>query len=476
MRMLWRKRPSRAAPWLALTLCGCAPTINTSEVKLDVPAHYSQAPGVETPMLDWWRSFHAPELTRLIDQGRKANLDIAAAVARIEQADAAARLAAVPLLPSLTANGSATRARSSAFDGRVPSFRNTFQGVLNASYEIDFWGKNRAAAQASEFSAVADRYDAETVRLSAEASIANVYFAILAARERQRIVGDNLKAANRVLDLINQRLAVGTATALDQAQQQAVVANLRAEIPPLALSAAQNTDALALLIGRAAPRQKPPGGKLMAARIPPVRPGLPSDLLIRRPDIAFAQASLSANSANLVAARAAFFPTFDLTAQGGFESLMLRTLLDPKNALISAASSVSQPIFDNGKLQANFDEVKGKQDELIADYKKAVLSAFSDVEKALASQRYEAELETLQRASLAASQRAYELSEQRLREGTVDLVTVLNTQTTLFNVEDQLVQTRLARLQAAVNLYQALGGGWPTITRPKPAPAMKIIR
>ena len=415
-------------------------------------------------MLDWWKAFHLPELTKLSERTLAANLDISAAVARIEQADAQARLAGVALLPVLSGSANVTNSQSSAFDAnRKAPARTTHDIGLNASYELDFWGKNRATALASENSALASRYDSETVRLTALTATANTYFQILAARERLRLVNENLTLANRVLTLIKQRLAVGTATALDSAQQESVVNNLRANVPPFQQSIAQNTAVLGVLVGQAPERLKVPGGNLRAAAIPRVTPGLPSDLLVRRPDIAFAQAQLEASKANLVAARAAFFPTIQLTAQGGFQSLALNTLLDPKNTFYSLAAGLTQPIFDGGKLQGNFDQIKGRQDELIADYKKAVISGFSDVEKALAAIRYLATQEGLQRQSLASSQHAFELAEQRMKEGTVDLVTVLNTQQSLFSVQDALVQTRLARLQAAVSLYQALGGGWPHV-------------
>ena len=416
-------------------------------------------------MLDWWKAFHLPELTRLSERTLAANLDITAAVARIEQADAQARLAGVALLPVLNGAANVANAQSSAFDAaRKPPARTTPDIGLNASFELDFWGKNRALRDASENSALASRYDTETVRLTALTATANTYFQILAARERLRLANENLVLANRVLTLIRLRLAVGTATALDSAQQESIVNNLRANVPPFQQSIAQNTAVLAVLVGQAPERLKTPGGTLRSAAIPQVRPGLPSDLLERRPDIAFAQSQLEASKANLVAARAAFFPTIQLTAQGGFQSLALNTLLDPKNTFYSLAAGLTQPIFDAGRLQGNFEQVKGRQDELIADYRKAVISGFSDVEKALAAIRYLAQQEALQRLSLASSQKAYELSEQRLKEGTVDLVTVLNTQQSLFSVQDALVQTRLARLLAAVSLYQALGGGWPKVT------------
>ena len=458
-RVLWRN------PALALLLAGCAPAIVDPKPNLDIPVSYTATPRGALPALEWWRAFHLPELTKFASEVLEDNLDIEAAVARIEQADAQARLAGVALLPNVSVSASANNSQGPAFDGPVkPAARTTHSASLTASYELDFWGRNRASAHAAEASSIALRYDAETVRLAALASTANTYFQILASRERLRLVDENLTLSNRVLKLIQDRLAAGTATALDAAQQETVVNNLRAQVPPFRQSIAQNSDVLAVLLGRAPQRLKPPGGKLNAAIVPQVAPGLPADLLLRRPDIASAELQLESAHASLEAARAAFFPTIQLTAQGGFQSFALNTLLDPKNSFYSLATSLTQPIFDAGRLQGGFEQAKGRQDELVANYRRSVISGLSDVERALAAIKYLAQQEALQRLSLASSQRAYELSEQRLKEGTVDLVTVLNTQQNLFSVQDALVQTRLARLQAVVSLYQALGGGWPHIT------------
>ena len=448
---------------LALPLAGCAPDIAKLDANLDIPASYAASPPGHVPALEWWRAFRMPELTAYAAEALDDNLDIEAAIARIRQADAQARISGAALLPSLSSANSVTNSQSSAFDGVRQDARTSHSIGLTASYELDFWGKNAATAKAAEATTLSTRFDAETVRLSALATAANTYFSILAARERLRLVSENLTLANRVLTLIRDRLAAGTATALDGAQQETVVNNLRAQIPPFRQSLAVNTYILAVLLGRAPERLKTPAGRLSAVTIPRVSPGLPASLLLRRPDIASAELQLQGAQASLEAARAAFFPSITLTGQGGFQSLALNTLLDPKNTFYSLAAGLTQPIFDAGRLQGQFEQTKGRQDELLANYRKSVISGFSDVEKALAAIRYLAEQEKLQMLALASSQRAYELSEQRLREGTVDLVTVLNTQQNLFSVQDALVQTRLARLQAAVSLYQALGGGWPRI-------------
>ena len=196
-------------------------------------------------------------------------------------------------------------------------------------------------------------------------------------------------------------------------------------------------------------------------------PGLPSELLTQRPDIREAEANLAAANANVYNARAQFLPSISLTGQGGYQSAIFRLLLRPESAIYSVAASLTQPIFEGGQLLGNLDLQKGKQDELLQNYRKAVISAFGDVENALDSIHETALRVQLQAQVVTSSRKAFNISEERLREGTIDLVTVLQTQQTLFTAEDTLAQAQLARLQAIVSLYQALGGGW----LPKPVEA-----
>jgi outer membrane protein, multidrug efflux system len=296
---------------------------------------------------------------------------------------------------------------------------------------------------------------------------ANAYFQVLAAQDRLRVARDNLASATRVLNLIQQRLQAGTASALDTAQQESLVNTQRAAIPPLEQTLRLNRVTLAVLMGRSPESVKVRGGSLRSIAYPRVTPGLPSELLTQRPDIREAEANLASANANVENARAQFLPSITLTGEGGYQSAILRTLLRPESAFFTLTAGLTQPIFEGGKLLGNLDLQKGKQDELLQNYRKAVISGFADVENALDDIRKTAEREKLQREVVTSSQRAFDISEQRLREGTVDLVTVLQTQQTLYVAQDALVQARLAHVQAIVSLYQALGGGW----LPKPVEA-----
>jgi NodT family efflux transporter outer membrane factor (OMF) lipoprotein len=463
---------------VTLPLGGCLLTGDKPQPALDIPPAYTFGPRkaaaaeAAIPSLDWWRTFRSRELNEIIEAACEGNLDIAAAIARIVQADANARIAGAALLPIIDFNGTAQHSQQSKTTGStnvisvsrsgasVAIINNNLTATLNASYEIDFWGKNRSLLRAAEETAVASRYDREVVGLTALVAAANAYFQVLAAQDRLRVARDNLASATRVLNLIQQRLQAGTASALDTAQQESLVNTQRAAIPPLEQTLRLNKVTLAVLMGRSPESVIIRGGSLRSVAYPRVTPGLPSELLAQRPDIREAEANLAAANANVQNARAQFLPSIQLTGEGGYESAVLKLLLRPESVIYTAAASLTQPIFHGGQLLGNLDLQKGKQDELLQVYRKAVISAFADVENALDDIRKTAEREKLQREVVTSSRRAFDISEQRLREGTVDLVTVLQTQQTLYQAEDALAQARLAHVLAIVSLYQALGGGW----------------
>ncbi len=451
-------------------LSGCIFSSERPDIALDVPPVYGAGRGVSAPPgLDWWRGFRSPELTRLIEEAQTKNLDIAVAIALILEADAQSKISSAPLLPQIAGPGlnlGAQRSRPSQTTGPGgtgaggPSERELYTAVLNASYEIDFWGKNTAASRAAEENSVASRFNKEVVVLSTIVSVATAYFLILHAQDRLRIAHNNLAAANRILTLIRQRSAAGTASQLDVAQQESLVAIVRASIPPLDQLLRQNVATLAVLIARPPSDLLVKGGSLFRLGIPRVTPGLPSELLCQRPDIRSAEATLASTEANVESARAAFFPSITLTGQGGYQSSVLKLLFTPQSALYQVATNLTQPIFDGFRLEGQLELAKGQQLAALETYRKTVLSAFGDVERALIAVADTAEQERLQRLAVASARQAFQLAETRLREGTIDLVTVLQTQQTLFVAEDNLAIVRLARIQAVLSLFQALGGSW----------------
>jgi NodT family efflux transporter outer membrane factor (OMF) lipoprotein len=453
----------------ALALAGCELDSGNDRPQPPTPASFQAAPSSNAaawPSRDWVRSFGAPELDALVAEAEAANLDISAAAARIDQADAQVRINVGQLLiPTLDFTGDVTRQRQgSSTNSNSNTVRATTRTIistgLNASYEIDFWGRNRATVRASRQLALASRFDQQTVAIGVVASVANSYLQIVALQDRIRIADQNLASAQRILDAIRARVQVGTATALDVAQQETIVAQQRAVVPGLRQQLRQTVNAVAILLGRPPEGFGMQGGTLANLTVPAVEPGLPSELLLRRPDIGAAEANLAAADADVVFARANMFPSITLTASGGYQSTQLSSLFNPASAFWSLAAGLTQPILQYYSLQGALDQNRARYRELLDTYRKAVISSFSDVENALVAVQETTEQQRLQGEVVASARRAFEITQARLREGTVDLVTVLNTQQALFQAEDSRVQAGLARLLAAVALFQALGGGY----------------
>ena len=445
-------------------LTGCI-TADRPDLGIEIPWAYRaapRAPAFAPPKLDWWRGFRSRELTDLIEQAHAGNFDIEIAVARIIQADAASKIAGAPLLPEIDLRANVTRTRSSqaGSSGGGQSERVNYQAALNASYELDFWGKNRAISQAAQELAIAVRFDRDVVAISTVVSVGTAYFLVLAAQERLRIARQNVSAAERVLTLIKQRFDAGTASQLDVSQQETLLGVQRVNIPQLDLVLRQNIATLGALVGRAPAFVKVRGGSIYSLSIPTVTAGLPSELLVQRPDIRAAEARLVGADASVVAARAAFYPSITLTGQYGIASTALKNLFTPQAIFYQIAANLTQPVFDGFRLEGELEAAKGRQLELLSNYRRAIVFAFADVERALIAVADTAEQERLQRQVVASSQLAFNIAEQRLREGTVDLTTVLVAQQALFNAQDNLVDVRFPRLQATLTLFQALGGSW----------------
>jgi NodT family efflux transporter outer membrane factor (OMF) lipoprotein len=419
----------------------------------------SDADAQQWPARDWWRGFNSADLDSFIAQAQSANDDLRAALARVHQADAQRRIAGAPLLPALAVQATATRARAQVPGGALMT-GNNFSPLLTASYELDFWGKNRAAFASASAAAKASRYDRTTVELTVMAAVAGTYFQALELRDRLGIAEANLDNATKVLRGLKLEETAGLTTALDVAQQETVVATVNATIPPLKQQLRQSLDALAILVGSTPEIVDVTHGSLDELAAPAVRPGLPSELLARRPDVAAAESQLIAANANIAAARAAFFPSISLTAGGGYESAALAGLLSPANRVWSLAAGATQPIFQGGALLGQYQLAKGHYEELLADYHKAVIAALANVEDSLIAMQQTQDLVERQQHAALTAQRAYAFAQAQMRAGTINVLTLLNTQTALFSARDALAQAKYAHLQSLVSLYQALGGGW----------------
>jgi NodT family efflux transporter outer membrane factor (OMF) lipoprotein len=445
---------------ILLASCSLGPRYHHPDIAPPPAWITASDPGAhEWPARDWWRGFNSADLDSFIAQAQSANDDLRAALARVHQADAQRRIAGAPLLPALAVQATATRARAPVSSGGFATGHD-FSPLLSASYELDFFGRNRALYASAAAAAKASRYDRTTVELAVMAGVAGTYFQALELRDRLGIAEANLANASKVLHGLKLEETAGLTTALDVAQQETVVATVNASIPPLKQQLRQSLDALAILVGSTPEIVDVTHGSLDTLAAPAVRPGLPSELLARRPDVAQAESELIAANANIAAARAAFFPSISLTAGGGYESAALAGLLTPANRVWSLAAGATQPIFRGGALLGQYQLAKGRYEELLAGYHKAVIAALANVEDSLIAMQQTQDLVERQQLAAVAAQRAYTFAEAQMRAGTINVLTLLSTQTALFSARDALAQAKYAHLLAAVTLYQALGGGW----------------
>ena len=466
-----------------LLLAGCDLLADPTEPPIKTPvAWVAPVPASAEiwPAADWWRRFGSPELDSLILAAKTDNLDIGMAAARVEQAEAQMRSTSSSLWPQLSLGADASRngpldesaaakERSSTSGGNSNSSSSSSNSSLHtesyglslsASYEVDFWGRNRANRTAALESLRASEYDQQTVALTATTSVATTYLQILSLRDQIAIADNNLANARDVLRVVEAKARLGAVSPADLAQQTGVVAAQEAVLAPLIRQERESINALAVLLGRNPEDLKIKGRSLAELSAPPITSGMPSALLERRPDIAQAEANLAAADANVVAARAAMLPSIDLSGALSLETAVLSTMFGPAGAAYSIAGSIMQPIFDGGKLAADADLTEAQRKELILSYRSVIITAFSEVENALGAVHALDEQYRLQQIQVDQADKAFGIVSARYKGGTDDLITLLDAQRTLFDAQDALSQIKLQQLQAIVTLYKALGGGW----------------
>jgi NodT family efflux transporter outer membrane factor (OMF) lipoprotein len=447
---------------VAVLCAACATPPDALPTTQSPAAFEQQLPGATAwPDRNWYRGFASKELDELIATAQQNNIDLVAAQARIQQADARARASGAAILPQLEAGANIDRITGSSH-GRTAR-ETDWSALLSPSYEIDFWGKNHAIAKSAQLSGVASQADRDTLALTVTTAVADGYFQVLSLRERLDIARANVDATREVLQVVTARFNAGASTAAELATQKAAVANAELAIPALEQQEVEARGALALLLGRT-----PEGFSVDAQRLdgliePAVAPGLPAELLTRRPDVLAAETNLQAAHADLAVARAAMFPTLTLTGSGGIQNPAMQAAvitLEGTGYSATLGASLVQTLFDGGRRRAARDEAAAKEQELLAAYRSAILNALLDVENALAAIGHLDRQQAAQTENVTQSELAFEGVRLRYRAGSGDYLAVLDAQRTLYAAREQWNQYRLARLQAVVSLCKALGGGW----------------
>ncbi len=476
-----KNRLLNLVPMVTLALAGCALGPNYQRPATDTPAHY-KAEALRSPDLrsnaeggwkegqpvdhvpkgDWWKIFGDKMLNDLQSRATGANQELKAAVARVEQARATARVARSELLPTLNADSSYTRQRFSP--NQVPSFgdltANNYRGALDLSYEIDLWGRVRRGFEGARADAGASLAAFHNVLLILHADVAQNYFALRALDAEISTVTSTVRLREEQVQLVRSRFKAGIGNNLDVVRAETELASTEAEAASLAKRRAELENALAILIGENASTFKFAAETKWNPTPPKIPPGLPADLLERRPDVSEAERQLAAANARIGVAKAAFFPVLRLTSSGGYVSGEIESLFNWDSHVWSIGPSLSLPIFAGGRNLANYRRSKSVYEETIARYRQSILVAFGDVESCLAGIHFLADQSAAQQRAVVNSRRGAELADERYRAGIVSYLEVVDADRVALQAERASAQLAGQRLIASVQLIKALGGAW----------------
>jgi len=403
---------------------------------------------------DWWKQFGNTELNELMDQALTANQNLSAAVSRIEQSRAAAKGTYANRYPSIGISASTTKTQGNQNFSNGSNQSNEATAIV--SYELDLWGGKAAEREAATARVRSSIYDHDAVSLVLQADVASNYFQVLALKDRLAIARKNLEAALNVLALTETRYSKGSNSGLEVAQQRAAVLNIEVQIPQLEQELLTTQTALAVLLGKTPQTFSVKGETLQEVSIPVVSAFQPPELLERRPDIKTTEAQLIAANADITVARAALYPGVSLSASSVINGISTAG----SNVVTSLIASLTQTVFDGGKLQSQVQQSEARKKELIAQYVQTVLTSLKEAQDGFG---LVASSETRQRLlgeTVREAKEAYRIANVKYSAGSQDLLTLLDSQRTQLQAEDNVIQAELARLTATVGLYKALGGGW----------------
>lgn len=459
-----------AAVLAAVLLAGCSLIPAYERPATPVPQTFGEEPpsppaGLLPPeaasLPDWRTYFTDPALHALIETALANNRDLRAALARVEEARALAGVARADRFPTLSGGASGSRSRTPADLTNNGSASTDSRYDVNlgvTAFELDFWGRVAALSDAARAQYLASGEAAQSFRVGLVGDVARTWYQLAALTEQSRLADDTLKTREESLGLIRRRFEVGLANDLDVLAAESLVETVRVQATELARQRAQTENALRLLIGTIEALPAAP----VLSTLPPLSelaPGLPSDVLLRRPDVRAAEQRLIASNANIGAARAAFFPRIALTGEFGTASNALSGLFGAGSAAWLFQPVLSLPLFDAGRNQANLEVAQARKVQAIADYEKAIQQAFREVADALAARATYGTQLRAQEANLRTQEARLERVKARERAGIATYLEVLDASRDAFSAQQALVTSRLQLQDAQIALYKALGGG-----------------
>lgn len=448
----------------AFLLASCSIQAPVSHPETNLPPEYKESgiwkharPLAHVPRGDWWSIFHDRELDALIRRVNVSNQSLKSAVATAEQSAALIKSARLAFLPSLDATASAIRSGGASSGGGDAGVRTQQTIGASLSWELDLWGRLRHTARATTADAEAAAADVESLELSLQAQTAQTYFSLRAVDAQRDLLNRQIESYQRSLDLTRNRYTQGVASRGDVAQAETQLASTRAIEIELGLQRTTLEHALAVLIGET-PSGLSVGKGPLAQRVPSVATGAPSRLLERRPDIAAAERRVAAANERIGAARAAFFPSLTLDADGGWRGTS--GLFTSATRFWSLGPTLAAPLFDRGQRLAEKARADAAYDGTVAQYRQTVLTAMQETEDALATLRLLAREAEAQEQAVRAARENERIALNQYKAGTVSYLNVAVAQAAALTAERSVLDLQARRLNAAVALVKALGGGW----------------
>jgi len=463
---------------------GCAVGPNYHAPQTSAPAHWTEPlenGETNAPALlgTWWTNFHDPELNSLIDRAVRSNLDLKMAHARVRAARAERQIASADLWPSANASGSYQRQQQShnqpvlgslPIPPNVPFENNVYQAGFDASWEIDVFGGKRRAVESASAQMAATEYESKDILLTLLGDVARNYVDVRGYQHRLVITRENIEAQEQSLTIARDRFAHGVTSDLDVEQAATVLTTTRAEVPALEAALETSIHRLGVLLGLqpGALIAELSGEEPIPAAPPSVPVGLPSDLLLRRPDVRQAERQLAAATANIGVAKADLFPKFSLTGVGGWESVSASDWFAGGSRFWSVGPTMTWRIFDAGRIRANVRVQNARQEQALAAYEETTLTAFEDVENSLVAYAKEQTRRESLADSVVTSQKALDLARRLYTSGLTDFVNVLEAERALYQSQDALTQSDRNISTDVVALYKSLGGGWQAELKSNP--------
>jgi len=453
---------------LALAGCSLAPKLELPEVPVaeayKEPAPWTAAaPADRLPRDGWWQPYGDPDLDRLQTQLVRNSPDLQAALARYQQAKAFADQLRSGLFPSFALRADGARVRQSETSppaGRSsPRYYNSYGAGVEASYEVDLWGRVRNDVNAGRLEASAAAADLESARLSLQAQLADYYIALYGLDREAALLADTVTAYDRALALTKERHEAGIVSGLDVARAQTQLETARSQVSQNHAQRATLEHAIAVLVGES-PSQFSLAPRSVPLQLPEIPADVPTNLLQRRPDIAAAQRRTAAANASVGVARAAYFPSITLSGVYAFESTRSTDWLTAPNAAWSVGPTILLELFDAGRRRARVEQARAVLEEAGATYRGVVLGAFQEVEDHLALLHHYGMAAQAERAAVTSAEQSLEFAMNRYREGAVSYLEVVQSQTIALNAQRDALDLETRQLRASVALIRALGGGW----------------